>query len=117
MFSNVSMAKTTYTTQKRPVEQYEQKGKQRTNNPPVGLVDAKSSDAAKGRKKCAYDPQTDPTLIWAGKAERTSFEIPTVSLHIHERISLPFALEKHSRVGLNIVDDRGIESLKIIPVE
>jgi adenine-specific DNA-methyltransferase len=25
-------------------------------------------------------------LVWAGKAERTSFEVPTVSLHVHERI-------------------------------
>jgi adenine-specific DNA-methyltransferase len=25
-------------------------------------------------------------LVWAGKAERTSFAIPTVSLHVHERI-------------------------------
>jgi adenine-specific DNA-methyltransferase len=27
-----------------------------------------------------------PFLNWAGKAERTSFEVPTVSLHVHERI-------------------------------
>lgn len=27
-----------------------------------------------------------PYLDWAGKAERTSFEIDTVSLHVHERI-------------------------------
>ena len=27
-----------------------------------------------------------PYLIWAGKAERTSFEVDTVSLHVHERI-------------------------------
>ena len=70
---------------KRPVEQYDHKGKQRVNNPPVGLVDAKS-DAAEGKKTYAYDPHLDPTLVWAGKAERTSFEIPTVSLHVHERI-------------------------------
>src|SRR6202008_1501956 len=25
-------------------------------------------------------------LIWSGKAERTSFDIDTVSLHVHERI-------------------------------
>jgi adenine-specific DNA-methyltransferase len=24
--------------------------------------------------------------MWAGKTERTSFEVPTVSLHVHERI-------------------------------
>lgn len=27
-----------------------------------------------------------PYLNWAGKAERTTFEVPTVSLHVHERI-------------------------------
>jgi adenine-specific DNA-methyltransferase len=27
-----------------------------------------------------------PYLNWAGKAERTSFAVPTVSLHVHERI-------------------------------
>jgi adenine-specific DNA-methyltransferase len=31
-------------------------------------------------------------------------------------LSLPFELRKHSRVAVKIVDDRGIESLKIIPV-
>jgi adenine-specific DNA-methyltransferase len=71
--------------EKRPVEQYEHKDKKRKNNPPVGLVDA-STDAVEGKKKYAYDPHLDPTLVWAGKAERTSFEIPTVSLHVHERI-------------------------------
>jgi hypothetical protein len=32
---------------KRPVEQYDQKAKKRANNPPGGLMDAKS-DAAEG---------------------------------------------------------------------
>lgn len=79
------MARTKETTNKRPVEQYDHKRKQRVNNPPTGLVDAKS-DAVEGRKTYAYDPHLDPTLVWAGKAERTSFEIPTVSQHVHERI-------------------------------
>ena len=70
---------------KKPIEQYEHKGKKRVNNPPVGLVDAKS-DGLEGKKTYAYDPHLDPTLVWAGKAERTSFEIPTASLHVHERI-------------------------------
>ncbi|MEA3323673.1 MAG: hypothetical protein U9Q37_00820, partial [Euryarchaeota archaeon] len=34
-------------------------------------------------KKCQA-----PYLDWAGKAEHTSFDIPTVSLHAHERIDL-----------------------------
>jgi adenine-specific DNA-methyltransferase len=73
------------TTGKRPIEQYDHKGQQRKNNPPVGLVtEATDRDAPKTRY--AYDPHLDPTLTWAGKAEHTSFEVPTVSLHVHERI-------------------------------
>jgi adenine-specific DNA-methyltransferase len=72
-------------TKKKPIEQYDHKGAQRANNPPVGLARAKS-EAVEGRKTYAYDPHLDPALVWAGKAERTSFEIPTVSLHVHERI-------------------------------
>lgn len=70
---------------KRPVEHYDHKGKKRLNNPPVGLVDA-STNAVESRKTYAYDPHLDPQLVWAGKAERASFETPTVSLHVHERI-------------------------------
>jgi len=33
-----------------------------------------------------YDPRLDPPLAWAGKKEHSSFEMPTVSLHMHERI-------------------------------
>lgn len=70
---------------KRKVEAYQHKGKQRLNNPPAGLVTSETDrDAA--NKTYAYDPHIDPALQWAGKAEGTSFEIPTVSLHVHERI-------------------------------
>ena len=44
------------------------------------------TDRDAGTKGYAYDPHLDPSLQWAGKAERTSFEIPTISLHVHERI-------------------------------
>ncbi len=70
---------------KRPIEQYEHKGKRRANNPPVGLV-TPETDKDAGRKTYTYDPHLDPQLQWAGKAEHTSFEVPTVSLHVHERI-------------------------------
>jgi adenine-specific DNA-methyltransferase len=33
-----------------------------------------------------YDPHLDPQLVWAGKKEHTSFDVHTVSLHVHERI-------------------------------
>jgi adenine-specific DNA-methyltransferase len=70
---------------KRPIEQYDHKGKQRRNNPPVGLV-TEATDRDAPKKRYAYDPHLDPALTWAGKAEHTSFEVPTVSLHVHERI-------------------------------
>jgi adenine-specific DNA-methyltransferase len=72
-------------TEKRPIEQYGHKGKQRKNNPPVGLV-TEATDRDSAKKRYAYDPHLDPTLTWAGKVEHTSFEVPTVSLHVHERI-------------------------------
>ena len=70
---------------KRKVESYTHREKKRVNNPPVGLV-TPETDRDAGNKTYAYDPHLDPALQWAGKAERTSFEIPTVSLHVHERI-------------------------------
>ncbi len=70
---------------KREIRIYTHKDKERLNNPPVGLVTPETDkDAAK--KIYAYDPHLDPALQWAGKAEHTSFEVPTVSLHVHERI-------------------------------
>ncbi len=70
---------------KKPIEQYAHKGKERVNNPPVGLV-TPETDKESGKKTYAYDPHIDPSLQWAGKAEHTSVEVPTVSLHVHERI-------------------------------
>ena len=71
---------------KKQIEQYEHKDKDRANIPPVGLV-TPASDPDTGKKKTyEYDPHLDPQLQWAGKAEHTSFEVPTVSLHVHERI-------------------------------
>ena len=70
---------------KRPIESYDHRDKDRLNNPPVGLVTPETDQDA-GRKTYAYDLHLDPQLQWAGKAEHTSFEVPTVSLHVHERI-------------------------------
>lgn len=70
----------------KQIEQYEHSDKERANNPHVGLV-TPASDPDTGEKKTyQYDPHLDPQLQWAGKAEHTSFEVPTVSLHVHERI-------------------------------
>ena len=70
---------------KRQIDNYVHTGRERLNNPPVGLV-TPDTDKDAGKKTYAYDPHLDPQLVWAGKAEHTSFEVPTVSLHVHERI-------------------------------
>jgi hypothetical protein len=196
-------------TEKKPIEQYDHRGKKRVNNPPVGLV-TPETDQETGKKTYAYDPHLAPQRQWADKGEHTSFEVLIVSLHVHERIdqiffhqplttrhytqfevlgfdyyntktgtiesggtekiavwmldsdydgrsllprqvffsmagekevwarlarnlkaeideelieaycgtvSLPFAAGGHKRVAVKIVDDRGIESLKILEVE
>src|SRR5579863_7706622 len=86
---------------KRPIERYEHSDKKRINNPPVGLVTPETDPVApthktydyippvpsvKPRQQLDYDPHLDPQLVWAGKKEHSSFEVPTVSLHVHERI-------------------------------
>lgn len=82
---------------KKPIEQYEHLGKERCNNPPVGLV-TPETDTETGKKTYQYDPHLDPTLQWAGKTEHTSFEVPTQSLHVHERID-PRTIIKAVRKG------------------
>jgi len=71
---------------KKDIEQYDHKDKQRLNNPPVGLVTPDTDKDTGQKTKYQYDEHLDPQLVWAGKAEHTSFEVPTVSLHVHERI-------------------------------
>ena len=70
---------------KRGIAAYAHTAEERANNPPVGLV-TPETDRDAGGKAYAHDPHIDPHLSWAGKAEHTSFEVPTVSLHVHERI-------------------------------
>ncbi len=70
---------------KKDIESYAHRDKERANNPPVGLV-TPATDKEAGKKTYTHDPHIDPELSWAGKAEHTSFEVPTVSLHVHERI-------------------------------
>src|SRR5229473_272812 len=80
---------------KRPIERYEHTDKKRINNPPVGLVTPETDPVApthktydyttpapsvKPHQELDYDPHLDPQLVWAGKKEHSSFEVPTVSL-------------------------------------
>jgi adenine-specific DNA-methyltransferase len=71
---------------KKQIEQYEHDKAERANIPHVGLVTPASDPDTGAKKKYEYDPHLDPQLQWAGKAEHTSFDVPTVSLHVHERI-------------------------------
>ena len=81
----------------KKIEQYDHKGTCRLNNPPAGLVSAETEQDY-DTKTYSYDPHLDPQLVWAGKAERTSFEVPTVSLHVHERID-PRTIIRAAKAG------------------
>jgi adenine-specific DNA-methyltransferase len=96
---------------KRPIERYEHTDKKRVNNPQVGLVTPETDPVApshkiydylapvpsvKPKQELDYDPHLDPQLVWAGKKEHSSFEVPTVSLHVHERID-PYTIIKAVR--------------------
>ena len=71
---------------RKQIAQYAHPDKERVNNPPAGLVTAESDPDLGERATWRHDPHIDPELSWTGKAERTSFDMPTVSLHVHERI-------------------------------
>ncbi|MCT7951769.1 site-specific DNA-methyltransferase [Ancylothrix sp. C2] len=88
-------------SEQKPIEQYQHTNKERVNNPPVGLV-TPQTDPDGENKRYEYDPHLDPQLNWAGKAEHTSFEVPTVSLHVHERIdprTIVDAVRKRNTTG------------------
>jgi hypothetical protein len=65
----------------------------RTNIPEAGLATQDRSVVEKSHFEYrqgdlpSFDPHEDPQLIWAGKTEHTSFDVDSVSLHIHERVS------------------------------
>ncbi len=65
--------------------QYQHNKPKRANNPQAGLV-SDALDSKPKKKIYQHDPYIDPTLSWTGKTENMSFDVDTVSLHIHERI-------------------------------
>lgn len=56
------------------------------------ILDAKSTEEAKAAAS-KLKAMSKPFLNWAGKAERLSFEVPTLPLFIHERLSTKAILE------------------------
>jgi adenine-specific DNA-methyltransferase len=54
---------------------------------------------------------------WSKLAKNLKAEIDEELIEAYRGVvSLPFELGKHSRVAVKIVDDRGIESLKIMEI-
>lgn len=72
-------------TKGKRVEDYRHDGATRPNNPPAGL--AWQDTETPPKRRFAYDPHLDPQLVWAGKAERTSFDVEAPSIHVHERLA------------------------------
>ena len=107
------MARKTDKTKKN-IESYAHTDKERVNNPPVGLV-TPETDKDVGKKTYAHDPYIDPQLGWAKLAKNLKAEIDQERIEAYRgAVSLPFEAGDYKRVAVKIVDDRGIESLKVI---
>jgi hypothetical protein len=76
---------------KLPIERYEHSNIVTPETDPVAPTH-KNYDyirpvpSVKPHDELDYDPHLDPQLVWAGKKEHSAFEVPTVSLHVYERI-------------------------------
>ena len=104
---------------KKSIEQYQHAGKERSNNPPVGLV---TPDAA-------YDGRSPyPNLVtfsmanaeggWKKLAGNLKVDIDRESVDAYKGTeSLSFEGGKHVRIAVKIVDDRGVESLKVVEIQ
>jgi adenine-specific DNA-methyltransferase len=65
-----------------------------------------------------FFPQAGESEGWAKLARNLKAEIDEDLIEAYRgTVSLPFDLDGHSRVAVKIVDDRGVESLKIIDVK
>jgi adenine-specific DNA-methyltransferase len=93
------------TSKLNQIDAYTYPDHDRANNPPVGM--ARYDTAASPEGKYAYDPHIDPSLQWAGKAEGTSFEVPTSSIHVHEVIKPHKIIRAVQTLGDDYVDPQG----------
>jgi hypothetical protein len=65
-----------------------------------------------------FFPMTGAKEGWARLAKNLKAEIDPELVEVHRsRVSLPFEVGENRRVAAKIMDDRGIESLKIVEVE
>ncbi len=60
------------------VEDFRHAGARRKNNPPAGIAPTYEV-RERQTTHYSYDPHLDPQLVWAGKAEHTSFEVDVVT--------------------------------------
>jgi adenine-specific DNA-methyltransferase len=93
------------TSKLNQIDAYTYPDHDRANNPPVGM--ARYDTAASPEAKYVYDPHIDPSLQWAGKAEGTSFEVPTSSIHVHEVIKPHKIIRAVQTLGDDYVDPQG----------
>jgi adenine-specific DNA-methyltransferase len=64
-----------------------------------------------------FFPMAGDTEGWARLAKTLKAEIDEEKIEAYRgTISLPFEAGEHGRVAVKIVDDRGIESLKLLPI-
>ena len=65
-----------------------------------------------------FFPMAGPSDGWARLARNLKAEIDEDLIEAYRgTISLPFETSEHSRIAVKIIDDRGIESLKVIDLE
>lgn len=98
-----------YTVQDRgsdKVQDYRHAEAKRKNNPEVGLSNWEPTPKTPPRQRYQYDPFLDPQLQWTGKAERLSFDVDAVSLHIHERVSTQAIVKAVKRNGGQLKDQQ-----------
>ena len=76
------------------------------------ILESKSLESAKGAAE-RLKAMSRPFLNWAGKAERLSFDVPTLPLFVHERLSTKGIIETlkghklDRQLGLNLFGDPG----------
>ena len=76
------------------------------------ILEARSLEDAKGAAE-RLKAMSGPFLNWSGKAERLSFDVPTLPLFVHERLSTKGIIETlkghklDPQLGLNLFGDPG----------
>ena len=64
-----------------------------------------------------FFPMAGPNEGWARLAKNLKAEIDEDLIEAYRgTVSLPFELSEHQRIAVKIIDDRGIESLRVIAI-